>query len=223
MKKIEEFRGIHSGRTFILGNGPSLTDHDLTKLQEPTFGVNRSFKAHRSDYLVASDELTFREHWGEMREGCDVFAAEGRYPVEYRGKVVSMPNLGDAIGWSWDLAEGVYPRFSTYVAMQLAVYMGFTDIVLLGTDLSARGKANVAQGHFWSKGPQDAPFIGDVAFQRECFGYAAGVLEVARLDAVAAVVSMVEEGLDSLGVRVRIVSDACPLRCWETVKFKEVT
>ena len=218
-RDIGSFRGIHSGRTFILGNGPSLGDLDLSKLQEPTFGVNRSFKVHTSQYHVASDELTFREHRADLRiTPRHVFATDGRFPEEDRHWVVVLKNLGDAIGWSWALGgggqdlhpQGVYPRFSTYVAMQLAVYMGFTDIVLLGTDLVARGKGSEERGHFFSAGPLDNPWIGDARFQSECFGYAAGVLSHARFHKV---------GND---IRVRIVSDACPLRCFEKVKFEEV-
>ena len=211
MKRIESFRGLHSGRTFILGNGPSLGDHDLSRLQEPTFGVNRSFKAHVSQYHVASDELTFREHRSDLRiTPRHVFATEGRFPEVDRPWIVPIKTLGDAIGWSWDLAEGVYPRFSTYVAMQLAVWMGFTDLVLLGTDLTARGKGPEARGHFFSDGPLDNPWIGDARFQSECFGYAAGVLD-----------AWADHGYTP--VRVRVVSDACPLRCFEKVSFEEVT
>lgn len=207
-RDIASFRGIHSGRVFILGNGPTLGDHDLTKLEEPTIGVNRSFKANWSEYLVASDELTFREHRSDISSGAcgRVFAAEGRFPEEDRPWIVPIKNLGNALGWSWDLALGVYPRFSTYVALQLAVYMGFTDIVLLGTDLVPRGKGNEERGHFFSQGATDNPWIGDSRFQSECFGYAAGRLGVPW---------------DPWDIRVRIVSDLCPLRCWPVVSFEE--
>ena len=216
---IDSFRGIHSGRTFILGNGPSLGDHDLSKLQEPTFGVNRSFKAHASQYHVASDELTFREHRSDLRiTPRHVFATEGRFPAEDADWVIPIKTLGDAIGWSWDLAKGVYPRFSTYVAMQLAVYMGFTDIVLLGTDLGSRRATTLGvtwqKGHFFSDGPLDNPFIGDARFQSECFGYAAAALAYSSPPCSVSV--------DILDIRVRVVSEQCPLRCFETVSFEEV-
>lgn len=218
-RPIESFRGIHSGRTFILGNGPSLGDHDLPKLPEPTIGVNRSFKAHPSTYHIACDMLTFREHEAELRNPRagfgHTFTAEGRYPPEMDWPIV-LKNLGDAIGWSWNLEQGVYPRFSTYVAMQLAVYMGFTDIVLLGTDLGSRRATTAGvtwhKGHFFSNGPLDNPFLGDVRFQSECFGYAAALLATCGLWSER----------DLAHVRVRIVSDACPLRCFEKVKFEDV-
>ncbi len=216
---IADVRGIHSGRTFILGNGPSLGDHDLSKLQEPTFGVNRSFKVHTSQYHVASDELTFREHRADLRiTPRHVFATWGRFPAEDTHWLIPIKDLGDAIGWSWDLAGGVYPRFSTYVAMQLAVYMGFTDIVLLGTDLGARRATTAGvtwtKGHFFSDGPLDNPWIGDARFQGECFGYAAGVLAEPLKPGVP-----VGTGI----IRVRVVSEQCPLRCFEKAKFEEVT
>jgi hypothetical protein len=209
-RAIGDFRGIHSGRVFILGNGPSLGDHELFRLRTPgCIGVNRSFKACLTDYLVASDELTFREHREELKLfglRTTVFATEGRFPAEDRDWIVPIKNLGDAIGWSWDLEKGVYPRFSTYVALQLAVYMGFDDIVLLGTDLMPRGKGKDERGHFFSGGPLDNPWIGDSRFQSECFGYAAAMLAA----------------WPGEEWRVRIVSDACPLRCWPKAKFEEV-
>jgi len=84
------------------------------------------------------------------------------------------------------------------VAMQLACYMGFDDIVLLGTDLTPDKEG---RGHFWSQDAQEAPFLGDVEYQIRCFEYAAQVL---RKEA-----------------RVRVVSEACPLTCWPKVSFEE--
>lgn len=205
---LSELRGKHWGRTFILGNGPSLTDHNLSKVPEPTFGVNRSFKVRASTYHVALDHLTFREHGDELRKLPHVFSTDDRFPPDHADYVIPLRNLGDAIGWSWDMERGVYPRFSTYAAMQIAVWMGFDDIVLLGTDLMGLG----SKGHFFSEGPLDNPWIGDARFQSECFGYAAGLFE-AELD----------QEFPRACVQVRIVSDVCPLRCFPKVKFEEVT
>ncbi len=42
-------------------------------------------------------------------------------------------------GFSFDLEEGVYSGYTiSYVALQLAVYMGFKEIVFLGLDLKHR-------------------------------------------------------------------------------------
>ncbi len=214
---LPALRGKHSGRTFILGNGPSLADHDLSKIPEPTFGVNRSFMVNWSTYHVALDHLTFREHDEELRRiavKSTIFSATNRYPPE-ADYVTEVTNLGDDIGWSWDMEQGVYPRFSTYMAMQLAVWIGFDDIVLLGTDLGPRGGGAEQRGHFFSQGRDDNPWIGDARFQSECFGYAAGVFAERSLWLKA-------EFDPEPSIRVRVVSESCPLRCFEKVKFEEV-
>src|SRR5688572_2335525 len=47
IKRLKQFKDIHKGkRAFIIGNGPSLKQTDLTKLKnEITFGMNRIYIA----------------------------------------------------------------------------------------------------------------------------------------------------------------------------------
>jgi hypothetical protein len=43
--------------------------------------------------------------------------------------------------WSWDLTKGIYSGYTiSYLALQLAVYMGFKEIVYLRLDLKHQEK-----------------------------------------------------------------------------------
>ena len=70
------------------------------------------------------------------------------------------PLLG-ADGFSTDLAEGIYTGYTiTYFAIQLAVYMGFKEIFLLGLDLAHReGKTHFFGIDFHSQNHENSEFI----------------------------------------------------------------
>lgn len=144
-KHILGLKGIHSGACAIFFNGPSLAYHDLHAISVPTIGMNRThlgfagYKGPQPDYLCAIDEVWIKDP--------NVLA----HPCLIDGSISGKDNGGyrvtrhfRASPFSFDLARDGYccpvPCTTGHLALQLAVYMGFTEIFCLGWDM--------AGGHF---------------------------------------------------------------------------
>lgn len=168
--ELEKYKDIHKGeRCFIVGNGPSLKVEDLEALSkhgEICFGVNKIYLAFdkttwKPDYLCISDPL--------MIPACDsnidrqlyraVFYADDYHWTQNRkvSGVEYIHFISDDYGknkpnFSEDITKGVYLGFSVVydICLQLAAYMGFQDIYLLGVDHSFTSNATDPQNHFSS-------------------------------------------------------------------------
>jgi len=154
---IEKFKGIHKGkRCVIIGNGPSLNQLDLSLLKdEYTIGVNGIFYAAEEmgfdpsyyvveDTAVIKDNLEmikrypaghkffpsiYRDQVGEARNVSYFMMNRGYY--EQRSPAYCVPRF------STDVAQRAYSGQSvTIINLQLAYYMGFTEVILIGMDFS---------------------------------------------------------------------------------------
>ena len=154
-QKIETFKNIHNGkRCFIIGNGPSLQSSDLDKLKdEITFGSNYIFKIFdktewRPTYYSCTDGNVLQkiiqedEFWN-----IEAKAYFFQYATTYLFKEKVFENSfyfwleeKESIGkrlpkFSRNIEKEVFNSWTvTYILMQLAVYMGFKEIYLLGID-----------------------------------------------------------------------------------------
>jgi hypothetical protein len=154
IKKIRALKDTHSGeRCFIIGNGPSLKNTDLTKLKnEFTFGMNRFYLAFpelgfRTSLLLTVNDLVIEQCAEDIRAlPIPTFVSwRGRKWIQpadnlhYLYTSYQLPGFSkDASGRLWEGAT------VTYVAMQLAFYMGFKQVVLIGVDhnFTTQGKPN---------------------------------------------------------------------------------
>lgn len=153
--EIEKFKNIHTNRRcFIVATGPSLRMEDLDKLykyKEICIGVNGIFKAFNStkwrpDYYMIDDPNGILQ-WKEYIIKADIkekFIADGAWLFK---KEEELPNMHK---WHYqrEFKDNVMPCFSsdfskvsyagaTIVydgALQLAAYMGFSEIFLIGVD-----------------------------------------------------------------------------------------
>ena len=139
-------------RCFILGNGPSLTKEDLECLKnEITFASNRIYKMFsetdwRPTYYAIFDESVAASEGviaGANSFECQMkfYRQEGYYIYRkmqepacflhswWNRKYLYAPKF------SQDITKGVYTIATvTYTLMQIARYMGFTEIYLIGVD-----------------------------------------------------------------------------------------
>ncbi len=152
---VQTLRNKHEGkRCFIIGNGPSLTADDLDCLKgEITFGSNRIYKmyaktAWRPTYYLCTDPHVGVEIESKIRElkGSIKFQANGRRKKD--DHVCGIHHLVVAPWYSGVKPERyVQKRFTTEIhryisrthsvtctAIEMAVYMGFKKIYLLGID-----------------------------------------------------------------------------------------
>ena len=150
---LSGFRNIHLGeRCFIIGNGPSLKAEDLDHLKnEFTFGVNRIYLIFdqtnwRPTYYAIQDQKLME------RYGDDV--AQLDLPVKFvsnKAKDIIKGGKGHYYYYNYvrRLYDGSEPEFSddiskqtyeggtvTYLCMQIAAYMGFKEIYLIGNDFN---------------------------------------------------------------------------------------
>ena len=160
--KLRSFKNRHSGgRCFIVGNGPSLSIRDLEKLeQEVTFGANKIFLLFnetpwRPRYYVVEDDHMIQQNRGEI--------LQFKGPVKFVNANFKRLFRDDrqVIWYPWRFLEDPeFPQFSsnpldglfcgymvTYISLQLAYYMGFARVYLLGVDfdysLIAQDKASI--------------------------------------------------------------------------------
>lgn len=127
----------------MLGNGPSLNLVDLGRLRgETTFGLNRIYLkfdeiGYQTDYLVCINRHVLAQFAADLR-GLDCvrfLAPEPRGLFTPAERLMLLPTL-HAIGFAHDpTLRGVHEGGTvTFAALQLAYFMGFAEVVLLGVD-----------------------------------------------------------------------------------------
>lgn len=145
-KPIAELKGRHSGRVAILFNGPSMSNHDLHKIKVPIIGMNRthvgwpSYKGPQPDYLCVVDWAWLDQpKWAATLRAhpCIVNGSDHKAEVGYR--VTRHPRMDP---FSFDLERDGYvgpvPCTTGHLALQLAVYLGFTELYCIGLDMGGR-------------------------------------------------------------------------------------
>jgi hypothetical protein len=165
IRRLAELKNIHKGkRAFILGNGPSLKQTDLSKLNnEFTFGMNRIYLLfpelgfHTTFFCATNDLVIEQFHDDILALPMPKFLAWRSH--HYFSKTLQLSNVPTFLYTSY-----TGPRFSpdvrgriwegatvTNVALQLAFHMGFEKIILIGVDhnFTSKGEANktvISQG-----------------------------------------------------------------------------
>lgn len=157
-KPIGELRGRHSGKVAILFNGPSIRRHELYEIKTPLIGMNRThvgypgYDGPQPDYLCLVDPAWFEvaKYRTALTHPCIVNGSDNREAIGYR--VVRHPRFAP---FSFDLERDGYagpiPATTGHLALQLAVFMGFTEIHCIGWDLGG--------GHF--DGTKASPHFPD--------------------------------------------------------------
>ncbi|MDB5326819.1 MAG: hypothetical protein JWM57_2388 [Phycisphaerales bacterium] len=147
MRRLGQYHNKHAGkRCFILGNGPSLRNTDLSLLKnEVTFGTNRIYMnfdnmGFETTYHVVVNELVV--------EQCAKDIAKLRMPkfvgwhcrdlIDFKQDMQFLHTRGGLRSWFFtDLTEGCWEGNTvTMVALQVAYYMGFSEAILVGVDHS---------------------------------------------------------------------------------------
>lgn len=156
-EKLRSIKNKHKGeRCFIIATGPSLTIDDLEKIKgEITFSMNSICLAFdetdwRPTYYGIQDIGTYgrmREYIEELEVECkfisdnvlnsyNISILKNHYifPINFMHHI--MPNNTDySTKFSKDIYSAVYNGHTiTYSLIQIAAYMGFKEIYILGAD-----------------------------------------------------------------------------------------
>lgn len=152
-REISRYKDIHRGeRCVVIGNGPSLRAADLEILHKNnvvTFGTNRIFQVFkdtdwRPTYYMSEDATIL----GAIQDQVAGIPCKARFvPINihwYEGVDVSnatyffmdyCSELEETYGLSLDAAKAVRCRGTvTTSCIQMAIYMGFREIYLIGVD-----------------------------------------------------------------------------------------
>lgn len=154
IRRLATLKDRHRGeRCFIIGNGPSLRQTDLSKLRpEYTFGMNRIYLAFEetgfpTTYYLSINDLVVEQCAEDIKE-----LPMPRF-ISWRARRWVAPH--DDLFYLYTTYTG--PRFArhaagrlwegatvTFTALQLAYHMGFETVILIGVDHSftTSGKPN---------------------------------------------------------------------------------
>lgn len=156
MNKLLQLRDKHKGeRCFIVGNGPSLSIEDLNKIKgEYSFGCNAIFGTFsntewKPDFYCTLDTMFISHlyknlHGEALNWNCKKFSLMNEMSPYDKCHEFILCNAVDDI----DGIDGL-PIFSSecdkyvctvgtvaYFMLQLAIYMGFKELILLGIDFN---------------------------------------------------------------------------------------
>lgn len=195
MNKIGEFKNLHVGkRLFILASGPSLSTLDLSPLERRlVMGLNRSFFAFPDTlYHCVMDHRLFDLYPDLLHHTRCLFTLEDRpwgLPIKLLGSE----------GFSEDLEKGIYSGYTiVYLALQVATYMGFKEIFILGLDLKLDG----GRTHFFG------------------YDYRSRSHESTEFPRMHKMLCYGAEKLTDLGVKVYNCSQESTLECFEKVTYE---
>ena len=219
--QIAKFKGIHAGkRCFIIATGPSLRIEDLERLRERgeiCIGMNGIFKAYpltlwRPEYFVLEDRDLFEE-WKEIllneevakhvfvSDSCLRGCSYQKFIKFHLSYLQVQPYCKPP--FSGDFARGAYESGTvTYDCLQLAVYMGCSEIYLYGLDFSY-GKHFTDHYSTMEKGLPESAFQD--ARIRAKLGYESA-----------------KRAAEKAGVKIYNVSRKTELSVFERVDFDEV-
>ncbi|MCW3837119.1 6-hydroxymethylpterin diphosphokinase MptE-like protein [Sphingomonas canadensis] len=147
----DKYRGR---RCFIMGNGPSLMKRDLTALKdEITFGANALFKHFDELGFVPTFwcqvDISQAEDWADELNAARGFtkfvSLKNSFAYALSPEVITLNSKfttrhddpddpGEPMFSKNAAAEVYHAQTVTYVALQLAYYMGFSEVYLIGVD-----------------------------------------------------------------------------------------
>lgn len=159
--RLKKLRNAYKGkRCFIMGNGPSLNDMDLSLFEnEYVWGSNKVFLLFdrikwRPSFYIAIDLRVVPDISCEISELIEKIIPETKFffPVHFRENGVLKLPPDDNLFWYQEIALDESKLYSTFTldaskwvssartvtisALQLAVYLGFNPIYLIGCDTS---------------------------------------------------------------------------------------
>ncbi len=158
-ENLRKYKDIHKGeRCVIIGNGPSLKSMDLSCLKnEVTFGMNRIYLLFdqipfEPTYFVSINELVLKQFSDEISQLTMPKFINWNTRANFDLNDKSIMFLKDTLKltdeFSTDLTGRIFSGGTvTFVALQIAYYMGFDNVILIGVDhsFSQKGIPNTVE------------------------------------------------------------------------------
>ena len=153
-RKLAALKDSHKGeRCFVIGNGPSLKNTDLSKLSNDfTIGMNRIFLAadelgFKPDILVCVNDLVVEQSVEEFNnlKMPKFFSWRARKWLKMDPYTHFLYTTYTSPRFATDIGGRVWEGATvTNVCLQLAYHLGFSEVILIGVDHSfaTRGTPN---------------------------------------------------------------------------------
>lgn len=179
--QFESYKDKYKGkRCFIVANGPSLRMEDLNRLsdnKEITFGMNRIYMLFdrtqwRPTFYLVQDPTIIRSCFNEINERVTQSIKFVKVPGEPKYDLPNsiyfdvdytkadkglIPDFYDGAKYTFADANSV-----SYTALQLAVYMGFSEIYLIGADCNySKDNKTINAESYPDKRMYDAKKVGN--------------------------------------------------------------
>lgn len=231
--KIRTLKKLHKGeKCFVVGNGPSLCLEDLDMIYSSgtiSFASNKIFKCYdktqwRPEYYFCNDVFEVRETFSDIqtlkyvsRNSKYIISRVGANWEENGDKIQNLilyrPEFSkekEEVEFSSDCSEKMYSGYTvTYAMLQMAVYMGFTEIYLLGMDHSYSLEEDNEKGIVKKEGMKDH---SDILGNYSAFAYGhIPMMEVAYESA--------KKYADDHGVKIYNATRGGKLEVFERVSF----
>ena len=238
---IKNLKGIHQGEMcFVIGNGPSLRPEDLNQLSDNgwvCFGTNRIYHIYdqthwRPTYYVSLDvngletEIERIKHSGSYEKFINFKGRKfGRDPednIHYvftYGRFKTNPYELESNTLSEDASNHISKVATVTVnAIELAIYMGFKEIYLLGVD-----------NNYARKRSKDGKIYSDPSIKSSYFagmkdgnGKLGDGISVQTVDYMDASYDMCKTFADKMGVKIINVTRGGRLETFDRQNFDEV-
>ncbi len=151
-KKLLKYKNIHKGETcFIIGNGPSLNRMDLRPLANHyTFGLNKIYLMFDKvdlnlSYLVSVNMEVIKQS-KEVYQNLTIptfLSYLHSANLEFRNKSLNYIFSIGGVKFSKNISKQTFEGATvTFVALQIAYYMGFEKVFLIGVDHNFKSSGN---------------------------------------------------------------------------------
>lgn len=160
MRELADFHNLHAGETaLVVGNGPNLRLTPPERFGYPSFGMNtiHLYEGWKPTYYTTVDSRVMREfgkaileRFAEVpkfipRPNLDNWQGPNFYRFYHRPGAL-FPRNGKPMRYDRLLSsDGISYGNVMHVALQLAAWMGFTTLLLIGV----QHQPHKAQAHFW--------------------------------------------------------------------------
>jgi hypothetical protein len=176
--RLKQFKEKHKNQDcFIIGNGPSLNSMDLNPLKHyHTFGLNKIHLMSKKvdlnlSYHVSVNRFVIEQSAYDFeRLSCPSFLSyKSAYKIVRELKHIYFIFTGSPYMFHKDITQKVSEGYTvTFVAMQVAYYMGFKRVFLIGVDHNYKATGNPNEKQFLSgtdKNHFDPTYFGNKEWQ----------------------------------------------------------
>ncbi len=152
--RLARMKDVHAGeRCFIIGNGPSLKRTDLTRLKDAwTFGLNRIYMhfpemGFETSYYLSINDLVVQQCSDEIQAlKMPRFVSWRAYQwLRPHPELYFLFTTFTGPRFTGDIRKRLWEGATvTFMALQVAYFMGFHEVILVGVDhnFTSKGKPN---------------------------------------------------------------------------------